>query len=150
MRQFWVVVVLVVVAGCGPTRDELAQARADGLVALGKLQESRRTVVATYKAALAQFDHRIESAIEKIKAGSAAGKPELLAIINERDAVIEKWAADLERRDAVILQQKQRVEEATRLAGPKNYGEVPRSANEPALPEKPQPAHDAATATLDE
>lgn len=143
MKRFLLVFVLAVI-GCGPTKEEASQATSDALVALGRLRATRQAVVDMSKKELAAFDGRIESAIEKIKTGQEEGRAELITVIKEREAVVAKWAADLERRDAVILAQKAAVEEAAMAAGPENYGEVPNLADDAIAKEAPQPNSDTA------
>ncbi len=143
MKRFWVVFVMVVI-GCGPTKEEASQATSDALVTLGKLRASRQSVVEMKQRELAGFDVKISAIVEKIKAGREDAKRDLFAVLKERDAVLEKWAADIERRDAVILRQKAIVEEAVMVAGPETYGETPNLANDAIAREAPQPNSDTA------
>jgi hypothetical protein len=141
MQRFWVVLVLAAI-GCGPTKEEANQAASDALVTLGKLRAARQSVVEMKQRELARFDPQIAAIVEKIKAGREEGKQDLFAVIRERDAVIEKWAADLDRRDAVILRQKAIAEEAAMVAGPEVYGETPNLADDAIAKEAPQPNSD--------
>lgn len=143
MKRFLFVFVLMAI-GCGPTKEEASQATSDALVALGKLRASRQVVADMKQRELAAFDVKIAAIVEKIETGRVECKADLLAVIKERDAVLEKWAADLERRDAVILRQKAIVEEAVMAAGPETYAEVPNLANDSIAKEAPQPNTDTA------
>ncbi len=137
MKRFLIVLALVA-AGCEPTKEEASVAYNDALVTLGKLRASRQSVVEMKQRELAQFDPQISAIVDKIEAGREEGKSDLLAVIKERDAVIEKWSADLERRDALILRQKAIADEAVRIACPETYGETPNLANDAIASGLPQ------------
>jgi hypothetical protein len=143
MKRFFVLVVVAIV-GCGPTKEEAIQAYSDALISLGKLRANREAVVTMSIKEVSEFDSRIDSAIENIKAGQEDGREQLFAVIKERDAVVAKWAADLERRDAVILEQKAALEEAVMAAGPEAYAETPNLAND-AIPQEAHQSGDTVT-----